>query len=114
MFKCVLFTVAIAYSSLLAANPMRPDSASQSVTRTTQSKAVSSYRYPRLDTIIIIGELKKAVFNGNKEVKEGETISGFKVGNIASDSVTLIRGNKKKTLYLSSQGEFRLSPAKEE
>lgn len=114
MYKHTLTFIVFAVMSLALANPMQPDTADQRPVNNRQSAVYVSPRYPVLQAIIIVGDLKKAIFKGPQEILEGEKIAGFIVSSITPDSVTLTRGDNKKTLYLKSPGEFKLSPVNED
>ena len=114
MFRAILF---ISLSTLLGSahgNPMQPDSSTGAATTGTSSQPAAPFRYPVLQTIVIVGDIKKAIFKNAREVTEGGRINGFLIAAINAESVTLVRGNKKKILYLRAPGEFKLSPATEE
>ncbi len=115
MSKLISLLLTLFVVSLVQANPLQPDSfkppktTSQSSTQTT-----STPRLPRLQSIVIVGDVKKAIFNGSREVEEGSSISGYQVVEVTANAVTLARGNTRRTLYLKTTGTFNLSPAEEE
>jgi len=117
MYKSILFSFLLTLNStVLLANPMQPDpviNQSQSSTKTTVvPKPV--IRWPSLDSIIIVGELRKAVFNRTTEIEIGNTISGYQLVAIEKDYVVLQRGKNTKRINLNTIGAVSITPSVEE
>jgi hypothetical protein len=96
------------------ANPLKPDLMGSNNSSHTNTPRVIAPRYPMLQAVVIIGDLKKAIFDGAREVQEGDRISGYTLTKVTANSVTLSRGNTNKILYLESTGDFHLTPVEEE
>lgn len=94
------------------ANPMQPDS--YRVTAKPVVKVTPEPKTPTLSSILIIGNVRAAIFSNGEEKKVGDTITGYTVKTIEPTFVVLQRGSKEKTLALSTAGELVITPAKEE
>ena len=97
-------------------NPMRPDPISAPTVTKSVAPAVvkQTYRWPTLDNIIIIGDLRKAIFNRSSEVKLGETITGYQLVQVEKDYVILQRGTTTKRINLTTIGAISITPTVEE
>lgn len=110
-----LFMVALAFPVTATANPMRPDpTGSAPVQPETTVTRKAPPALPRLDAIIIIGDLRKAIFRSDQEITLGESINGYRLIDLDPESVTLQRGSVTRKLTLTTPGEFTMVPADEE
>lgn len=93
--------------------------------RTPRTQAAAEVPIPRNDTIALVGTMASergvmAFFDSpdvayRKTLREGETIAGFTIQKIHSDSIELALGEKQLTMRLTQQlrrpegGEWRLA-----
>jgi hypothetical protein len=98
------------------ANPLRPDpiSTQPQVKSSTPKPVVRVVRLPILENIVIIGDYRKAIFQGNKEISEGNVIGDYLLLSVNQNSVVLKRGQQLKTLFLKTSGEVMITPVKED
>ncbi|TCS43182.1 hypothetical protein [Reinekea marinisedimentorum] len=99
-------------SATAFANPMQPDN--YQITVKPVVKAAPVPKAPELTSILIIGNIRTAIFSNGEEKKIGETIAGYTVKTIEPTYVVLLRAGKEKTLALSTAGELVIQPANEE
>lgn len=118
MYRALTILLALMLASpLLTANPMQPDPVNSPpapepvVDEPVRPKAPA---LPQLEGIVIMGPLRKAIFNGAREVRVGERINGYQLIDVSASSVTLQRGNQTRILTLTTPGDFTMSPATEE
>lgn len=119
MYRRTLIMLLALIMAHVTANPMRPDTAAPASNQTSNATAPKVTapkppRVPRLDNILVIGELRKAFFDAGNEATVGDTVNGYLVTQIEPDFVVLQRGNARSTLELKTPGEFSVSSAKEE
>ena len=114
MFKPFLVISLTALLSAALANPMQPDRAAPAPAQPVATARAAPPALPRLQSIIIIGDLRKAVFLPDQEIALGEQINGYRLVELDSRSVTLQRGSITRTLTITTSGEFTLQPANEE
>lgn len=117
MFKhSALLVMFTAVSAMAIANPMRPDPLVTEVKPivTQKTTVVRAPRLPVLESIIIIGDYRKAIFQGGQELTVGEQISGYTISVIEAQTVQLKRGSAIRTLSIKTSGDFKITPAKED
>jgi hypothetical protein len=83
-------------------DPTRPYAAQA---QKSKSRQMSSTKFT-LNYIMASGQNRRAMING-KAVREGDYVSGARVSNIASDSVTIVVNGNKRRLGLSSVKSIR-------
>lgn len=109
MFKpghfCLLFGLLV--SPAIDANPMQPDNQPPPTVK-------SERKLPSLTAIVMVGDVKKAVFNGNREVSLGDLINGYRLVLVEPSYVVLRGSNGQKKIILKTAGAFVLSAAAEE
>jgi hypothetical protein len=114
--KLPLLVMCLVLANLSFANPMRPDPAAQTVKPavTKTPTVVRAPRLPVLEGVVIIGDYRKAIFQGGQELRVGEQISGYTLSVIEAQFVQLKRGNAIRTLSIKTSGDFKITPTKED
>ena len=116
MFRLVPFVFLVLMSSGLMANPMQPDRLQPAPVSTTNitPKPVATIRWPRLNSIVIIGDYRKAIFNNDLEIALGDTQAGYQLIQVEKDHVVLQRAGKRQRINLPTTGATIITPAVEE
>lgn len=108
------FTLTLLGASTAIANPMQPDGYVVKP-KITVKKAAPVPKAPGLESILIIGDYRVAVFTNGEEKQTGElTKNGYSVDKIEPGFVVLKRGSKETILTLKNTGELVIKPANEE
>lgn len=116
MFRFIAsLTSTLLLTTVASGNPMQPDRGTSTPTQPKASISRPSLpALPRLSSIVIIGDLRKAVFNTDQEIALGESINGYRLINLDNQTATLQRGSVTRTLTITTPGEFTLLPVNEE
>ncbi|WED21549.1 MSHA biogenesis protein MshK [Vibrio sp. JC009] len=103
--SCLLLCALLPFASLAQKDPTAPLDWAQSKSQ-QKEKGVAKRRFPlpSLQSIICeSGNLKCYAIINNELVKSSDSISGYRVRSITSESVTVSRGGKQWTLELFPQ-----------
>lgn len=103
VFKAVLFSAGIAFASVASADqdPTAPLGWMKPKTVKAPTKNVVRYSLPELQSIICDKEECSAILN-NQVVSKGDTIRGYRINKIDSETVRVQRSGKLWTLSLFS------------
>lgn len=97
LINAFIFLVAMVFSLMAIANdPMRPDYYAVSASDSKQLDTGMAYK---LSLILINGNVKKAVINGEMK-SEGDVIGSSKIARINEDNVVLMKEGHRQILYL--------------
>ncbi|WP_320823115.1 hypothetical protein [Reinekea sp.] len=109
-----LFATLLVVPLIATANPMRPDTERAKASSVPSKTIRAAVRLPRLTAIVVIGDLRRAIFSGDREQQVGDRIDGFTLVAINSTRVLLKRGGQTTQLTLQSTGEMLIAPAQED